>query len=70
MLWERMRVESINLSAAILHSWDRLIYVLWSCSLWPYVNKSGISISYVKKKSKIGLSFPRHYWFDILQLQA
>ena len=36
-LRERMRLENINLSTTILHSWDCLICVLWSCPLWPYL---------------------------------
>ena len=42
---EMMRVTSISMSAAV-SSWNCIICVPWSCTLWPYiVNKSYICTS-------------------------
>ena len=42
-----MRVTSISMSAAV-SSWDCIICVPWSCTLWPYlINKGDISTSKV-----------------------
>ena len=56
-----MRVTSISMSAAV-SSWNCIICVPWSCTLWPYiVNKSYICTSELNLGLK--LSFSKHAAF-------